>query len=465
MASLSEQCARWFAALSHSDLPADVAASTRLRILDVIGLALAASAGRFGETVRAAALAMGNGTESRILGAGDRTSPMSAALANGTMAQALEYDDTHNETIIHVSSPLVATALALGEMTGTPGREIVTAVAGAAELTCRIGLVAPGQFHKVGFHPSGVIGTFGAACCASRLLGLDVTQTRNAVGIAGSQASGILACWEDGTQAKFLHPGWSAHSGIAAALLARAGCSGPAPVFESRFGLFASHVQDRNYRLDYARMTAGLGETWESRNISFKPYPAAHVIHSFLDAILHLYRKEGLRAEQIEKIICPIAEYMIPVVCEPVAEKVAPASDAHGRVSLQYSLAEALHQGRLGVDGYSEASLRNPDILALARRVTYVVDKDAPDRSRYKGWVIACTRDGRRLERVEPHNRGSAQHPMTPGEIEAKFRENASCVLPAGQVEAIIATVARLENIDPVSALVTLCCRAPGHGA
>ena len=459
MSGYSEQLARWIAQLKFSDLPADVVASTKLRVLDVIGLALAAVPLPTGKSVRAAALAMGSGNDARILGSGDRVPAMQAALANGTMAQALEYDDTHNETVIHISSPMVATALAVGEMVKASGAQVITAVAAGNEITCRIGLVAPRQFHKVGFHPSGVIGAFGAAYTAGELLGLNVEQLRNAAGIAGSQASGILACWEDGTQSKFLHPGWSALSGIAAALLARADFTGPAPVFESRFGLFASHVQDKNYKLDFPRMVADLGATWESRNTSFKPYPVAHVIHSFLDAILYLYRHEGLRAEHVESIICPIAEYMIPVVCEPVAEKYAPASDSHGRVSLQFSLAEALARGRLGVDAYSDECRRDPAILALARKVSYVIDKDAPGHGQYKGWVIVHTQNGRQLECIEMHNRGSAENPLSADDVRGKFRENAARTLDAKGIAAIIAKVDGLEREPAISALVDLCVR------
>jgi 2-methylcitrate dehydratase PrpD len=230
-------------------------------------------------------------------------------------------------------------------------------------------------------------------------------------------------------------------------------------VFESRFGLFVSHVQDKNYKLDFPHLLANIGTTWESRNTSFKPYPNAHVVHSFLDALLYLHRHEGLRAEQVEKIVCPIADYMIPVVCEPVAEKIAPASDSHGRVSLQYSLTEALVRGKLGVDGYSEESLRDPHILALARKVGYVVDKDAPGRGQYKGWVIVHTVGDRKLERVEPYNRGSAENPMSVDDICAKFRENAARVLDAKNIDAIITKVERLEQEATIAALIDFCVR------
>ena len=457
MPTYSETCGQWFTDLRYDELPEDVIAATRLRLLDVIGLVLAACPTPLGRSAREGALAMGGGTGSRLLGFGDRATPMCAGFANGTLGQALEFDDTHNETIIHASSPNVAAALALGETVGASGREVLTVIAGAIELTIRIGLAAPGQFHKVGFHPSGIMGTFGTAYAASRLLGLDIDRVRNAVGIAGSQASGILACWEDGTQSKFLHPGWSALSGIAAAFLAQAGCTGPAPVFESRFGLFASHVQDPSYKPDLARLTAGLGDTWESRNISFKPYPAAHVIHAFVDAALHLHRERGVRAADIERIECPIAEYMIPVVCEPVSEKVSPATDSHGRVSLQYSLAEAVYHGRLGVDSYSDASLSNPDILALARKISYRVDTSAPGRDQYKGWVIAHMKGGRTVEHVQPNNWGSPQNPMSAEDVRTKFRENAARMLKPGQVEAIIDRVEAIEQTRTLQPLLELC--------
>ena len=144
-------------------------------------------------------------------------------------------------------------------------------------------------------------------------------------------------------------------------------------------------------------------------------------------------------------------------VCEPVAEKVAPASDSHGRVSLQYSLAEALVRGKLGVDSYSNECLRDPVILALARKIIYVVDKEAPGRGQYKGWVIVHTKDGRKLERVEPYNRGSAENPMSADDVRAKFRENSARALDKTNIEAMISKVDRLEKEPAIGALVDLC--------
>src|SRR5437764_7415356 len=199
-----------------------------------------------------------------------------------------------------------------------------------------------------------------------------------AAGIAGSFASGLLECWVDGTQTKFLHPGWSAQSGIVAAHLARAGTTGPAQVFEGRWGLFASHVQDAQAHRDFSRINARLGDHWESRNSSFKPFPAAHVIHPYISAAIRLREKLALKTEQIASVECPVTQFIVTIVCEPAAEKLAPATDSHGRVSLPYSVAEALYFGELGKKAYRADSLRNPAILDLARKVHYYVDPDYP---------------------------------------------------------------------------------------
>ena len=324
MQTYSQRLSDWAAALSYEDLPPAVIEHTRLRVLDVFGLVLAGHGTPFGRSVREAVLALNPGGPCRILGSGDRTSPGGAALANGALSQALEFDDTHNESIVHMSSPAVAAAFALAEAGSLGGRDLITAIAIGNEISCRIGSVAPGQFHRRGFHPTGLFATFGATFLAAKLLGLTVPQMTNAAGIAGSFASGLLECWVDGTQSKFLHPGWAAQSGITAATLARAGATGPATILEGRFGLFASHLQDSAVTRDYGRIADGLGQHWESERASFKPFPAAHVIHPYLDAVLRLRAEHGIDPREVERVACPVAAYIVGIVCEPVSEKRRP---------------------------------------------------------------------------------------------------------------------------------------------
>jgi 2-methylcitrate dehydratase PrpD len=451
---LSTELARWAASVKFEDLPEDIVESTKLRVMDVIGLALAGAETNFGRSVRNTALALSTAGPCSILGFGDRVGVTTAAFANGAFSQALEYDDTHNESIVHMSSPAVAAGLALSEYTKVSGRDLITAIAIGNEISCRVGCVSSGELHKRGFHPTGLFATFGVAYLASKLLDLDADAQARAAGIAGSFASGLLECWVDGTQTKFLHPGWSAQSGISAALLARSGVTGPAQVFEGRWGLIASHVQDPNAHRDFARINDRLGQHWESRNSSFKPFPAAHVIHPYISAILRLREKHGIKPHEVERIECPVTAFIVTIVCEPTEEKFAPASDSHGRVSLQYSLAEALHYGALGKSAYSADSLKNSEILALARRVRYHVDPNYPGPGRFKGAVKIALKDGRAFEEIEEYNRGSAENPMTYEELRAKFDDNSSTFLSAAQRDRVAEAIQKLDQLSDTSELL-----------
>lgn len=460
MAGASEAISKWVANISYDDLPDDIVESTRLRVLDVIGLSIAGTQTAFGISVRQAAT-LYPGDEARLWGSTDRTSAIGAAFVNGALSQALEYDDTHNESIVHMSSPAVAAALALGDRTRASGRDLITAIAVGNEISARVGSVAPQQFHKRGFHPSGLFAPFGVCWIASRLLKLTPEQMTAAAGITGSFAAGLIQCWVDGTQSKFLHPGWAAQSGIAAAVLGQTGVTGPAEVFEGRFGLFASHLQAPTPAPDFERLTGGLGRTWDSRNASFKPFPVAHVIHPYIDAALRLRARYDLTPERIARVVCPVAPYIVGIVCEPLTEKRRPLTDSHGRVSLQFTLAEALARGRIGKDAYAESSLRDPAILALADRVEFAIDPTMPGSERFKGVVEIETTDGRRFREVEEHNRGSAANPMTHQEIEAKFRENVARVLDESQANRVIATSMALEKLESSGALTALT--VPSH--
>jgi 2-methylcitrate dehydratase PrpD len=445
--------------IGYDDLPSDVIESTKLRLLDVIGLALAGAETAFGRSTIAAAKTLSPTGPSRIFGTGDAVAAPTAAFANAALSQALEYDDTHNESIVHMSSPAVAASLALAGLRTVSGRDLILSITIANEVSCRVGSVSSGQFHRRGFHPTGLFAPFGIAAGIGKILGLDATRLAWAEGTAGSCAAGLLECWVDGTQTKFLHSGFAAQSGLTAALLAESGVSGPPNVFEGRFGLFASHVQDPNVPKNFGRIADDLGTHWESRNSSFKPFPTAHVLHPYVSAILRLRDQHGVRAADVVRIECPVAEFNVSIVCEPVAEKCAPATQAHCRVCLQYTLAEALYAGSLGKNAYDEAMRLNPDVLALARKVEYYVDPAFPGPGRFRGAVRVTLKDGRVIEEIEEYNRGSAENPMTEAELRAKFDDNAGGFLDAAQRDRLAQSIAQTENLADVRTLVDLTCR------
>ncbi len=460
MTPLASQLAQWVSEVHYEDLPSDVIESTKLRILDVIGLALAGAETAFGRSTIAAAVVMSPPGPARIFGTGDAIGAPTAAFANASLSQALEYDDTHNESIVHMSSPAVAAALALAGLRTVTGRDLILSIAVANEISCRVGSVSSGQFHRRGFHPTGLFAPFGIAAGIGKILGLDAQRLAWAEGTAGSCAAGLLECWVDGTQTKFLHSGFAAQSGLTAALLAESGVSGPPNVFEGRFGLFASHVQDAAVPKNFGRIADGLGSHWESRNSSFKPFPTAHVLHPYVSAILRLRNQHGLRAADVVRIECPVAEFNVSIVCEPVAEKCAPATQAHCRVCLQYTMAEALYAGSLGKNAYSDSMRLNPEVLALARKVEYRIDPSFPGPGRFKGAVKVTLTDGRVLEEIEEYNRGSAENPMTEPELRAKFDDNAGGFLSTAQCDRLAQEIARTEHLADVRGVVDLTCRA-----
>jgi 2-methylcitrate dehydratase PrpD len=278
----------------------------------------------------------------------------------------------------------------------------------------------------------------------------------NAAGIAGSFASGLLQCWVDGTQSKFLHPGWSAQSGIVAATLGKAGTTGPTAVFEGRFGLFASHLQDESVPRNYGRIADGVGELWETRSASFKPFPVAHVIHPYIDALLRLRAQHKIDPAEVAKIVVPVAAYIVGIVCEPVAEKRRPRSDSHGRVSMQYTLGEALVLGRIDKNAYQPESLTDPNILGIADRVEIEVDRTFPGPERFKGAIKIVMKDGTVHETVEEHNRGSAANPMSTDDIVAKFDANAADVLNISQRRALADAVLALPKARDAGKLIDL---------
>ena len=455
MPTVSEILAQWSAAITPEAIPAEIQGVAKQHILDTLGCAFAVAAQDYGRKIRAGVLAMGGHGDAHILGFPDRLSPQSAAIANGGMASALSFDDTHNATIVHVTATLLAATLALGEELDVTGEEFLVALIAGSELACRIGMAAPLQFHKRGWHPTGLFGAMGATFAACRLLRLDARATANAVGITGSFSAGIGEGMREGVESPNLHAGWGAHAGIAAALLAQHGHTGPLQVFEGDSGLFRSHVQDPDYRFDFAAVSEGLDRQWEYRRVSLKPYPCAHVLHAFIDATLAL-RARGARADAVERILCPIADYMIGVVCEPRDKKVAPLQDWQGRASLQYSVAEALVTGRLDGHSYRDDAPTRAAVRALAQKVEYMVD-DTAKPGQFKGWVIIETGDGKRLEQIEPHNRGSAERPLSEDDIRAKFRANAAPLFSADRLAAIEAAVVSLEGPGAVRRLGAAC--------
>jgi 2-methylcitrate dehydratase PrpD len=440
----AQRLAEFTGELTLDDVPAAVAEQAKLHLLDTLGCGLAASALGVATEGRTTMAELGGDAEATVIGLGTGLPAANAAFANAMLCHGLDFDDTHSDSVSHVSTVVCPAALAVGEAREAHGAEVLAAIVGANEIVTRIGMAASGAFHARGFHPTAICGIFGATAAAARLGGLDPLWTTSALGIAGSMASGLFAYLEEGTATKPVHPAWAAHGAILAARLAGHGAEGPASVLEGRFGLYHAFVGAEKGEVDIDGQLADLGSRWETPRIAFKPYPACHFMHGALGATAEAVA--GISAEEVEEIVVTVPQAGVSLVLEPAETKFAPRSEYDAKFSLQYSVAAMVVHGRVGLSSYRDEALGDPRVLELARRVRYEVREFETYPAAFPGGVRIRTTDGRVLEAELPHQRGGPENPLRPDEVRAKFRENASLALAHGAVDTLEDAVLALEE-------------------
>ena len=312
------------------------------------------------------------------------------------------------------------------------------------EVMCRIGLAVPGRFHARHYHPTALTGSFAAAAVAGRLHRLTEDQQVHAFGLCGSQAAGIIEYLADGSWTKRLHPGWAAHAGVTAAVLARAGFTGPETVFEGAHGFYAAFAGGHEpERLE--ALLATLGGTWELSALTFKPYPCGSIAHPYMDCALRLRERHHLRPEQIAEVRCRTAEGPVPRLWEPLAAKQRPRNGYAAKFSLPYLLASILVNGRATLADFTDEAARDEAVRRVAGRVFYDVDRDhrlpAPLHRPRGG---PARRRHAQLEERQDHPRGGPDFPMTREELTAKFRANARLAIPEAQAARVVELVGAL---------------------
>jgi 2-methylcitrate dehydratase PrpD len=439
--SLARQVATVVARTTWDDVPTPVLDRARHLVLDAVGLAFAASAHPFADTAAQALGSFGHG-DVPVLGSKTRLPARDAAVLNGVLVHGLDFDDTHIGAVTHVSASALPAAISAAVAADATTRDLLLGYVLGVEVAARVGLAGAGAFHDLGFHPTALAGAFGSAVAAGSVTGLAEDQLVAAQGVVGSMAAGLLEFLEDGSWTKRLHPGWAAQSGITAAAFAKAGWSGPEAVYEGRFGLFATHLAGRETHPEL--VAAGLGERWETAETAVKPYPICHFAHAFADAVLLLREQHDLRTEDVAAIRCAIHPVPGKVVCEPAAAKWEPRDEYDAKFSLPYVVSTALARGRFTLAELEDDALRDPEVLALARKVEVVPDPDSAFPAAYSGWVQITTTDGRVLTHREQVNRGHADRPLTDDDVVTKFRGSMAPVADEATTERVLAAVLSL---------------------
>ncbi|HEX9776359.1 MAG TPA: MmgE/PrpD family protein [Actinomycetota bacterium] len=425
--TIAQDLAAW--GLGSIDAPAEVRRAAARHLIDGYGCALAAA--RRGDMRAAVRLAVADaGDDAGVIGSDARAAAPVAALANGALVHALDYDDTHTEALVHATAAVLPTVLAVGEETGASHEAMLGAAIAGYEVVIALGSAVRHGFHARGFHATSVCGVFASALIAARLYGLRESRAVDALGIAGSMAAGSLEFLSTGSSTKQLHPGIAGMNGITAARLAGAGAEGPASIIEGEHGLF------RLYAGATVESLSPLGSTWETTRITIKPYPACQLSHASLDALL----AAGVPADDVASLTFELPADSIAIVCEPAEVKRAPRTPYEGKFSLPYCAAALLLDGGLTLESFDPAALARAGVLQLAEGVSARprlfdgAPADAP------GIVEARMLDGQIVRAEVPTSRGGPSHPLTDDELLTKFEANAGGT-EAGPLVAFLLSV------------------------
>lgn len=461
--TLLDQLATFVAALRNTPPPPDVIADVSGRVRDVVGNSLAAIDSEPARITSALARQMGGTPEATALTGNGRVPAANAALVNGTLAHALDFDDTHLPSILHPSASVVPAALAVAERIGASGSELCVAVAAGDEICIRLGMagfdrdVGNSVFFERGLHATSICGTIGAAAAAGYLMGLEQPQLGHAIAVAASMGAGLLEANRTGGSVKRFHCGWAAHAGVMAADLARFGLTGPPTVFEGRFGFLQAYLANGARPNE---LVDALGIDWRVTQTFFKPYPSNHFTHAVIDCAIQL--REMVDPDTIERVDVGVAAPVLRTIAEPVEQKERPSTGYAGKFSGPYAFAAAMLGGGglgVGLDDFTDEAVADPRRLALAARVRFRADQECNAIYPYQFPAVASVelRDGRREEVKVLVNRGGPQNPLSEAELRAKFRLNAGRRLPSDAIERLDAELARLDQLESVKPMAAMC--------
>jgi len=442
-ATIAERLSEHFARKSYTGLPAASRAAVKRLLLDYLGVALAGSRSESGRVAVRYARTLGGKAQATLIGHGARVPMESAAFANSISSHSIELDDIDVLALFHFSPPVYSAALAAGEASGASGKELVAALASGCEMMERASRATNNALRNRGFHTTPTCGVFGATVAAGKLLGLSPEAFTSALGLAGAQSSGLMEMYGPSMQKRF-NPGPAARNGVASAHIASLGFTGAATIFEGERGFCRAFSGGEGV----ARLTEGLARPYRL-DIEFKPYSCARPIHNAIDCALAIRREHQPDLGRIRRIVMqrhPDWAYY--------HQNPTPRTYHEAQVSLPFSVAVALKEGKALLKQYSDANIAHPVIRRLSGLVDFVVDKRLP-----RGVSCRMTMemaDGRKHVAQVDYPKGSVQNPMTDDEFRAKFESLAGPVLGEKRAERLADAVQHVERLANVRSLMKL---------
>jgi 2-methylcitrate dehydratase PrpD len=443
----TEQLATYVASTTVAQLPGDVVAQAQAILLDTLGAILAATAPRYsaGRILLDYVRAVGGTPECTLAGVHERTSCVNAALFNATLGYYCDIESHHPGAILHAAAITVPTALALAERERRSGADLLAAIVLGIDIACRVSnAIGPTALYRRGLHPTAVAGCFGAAAAAAHLLRLGPEAVRRAWGLAGTQASGLLAWETDDTEnSRPFNPGIAARNGVTAALLASLGFGGPPDIFAGKFNIFGAFAETPNLH----ELTTQLGERFLINELAVKRYACCAFLHPGLDGLAEILDESGLQAEEITALRLRFPRSGTALI----------DNNRLRSHNAQYILPIYVLEQKIIIDDILLDRRHEPAIAALTKKVTLLPDDglDAEFPDRYTS-IIEVDSNGSTYSRRVPYAKGCPENPLTAAELQAKFRALAGSVVDERRVEEFIAAVRGIAAAPSVDRLIFL---------
>ncbi len=451
--------AEFVSGLRFEAIPAEVIARIKLLMLDSLGCAIYGADLEWSRILHATLGKLDSSSACAVWGTAHKLSAPHAALVNGTQVQGFELDDVHRQGVLHVGAVVLPALVAVAELRpGMSGREFLTAAVAGYEIGPRVGICMGPEHIAQGWHSGATLGVFSAAAGAARGLKLDADKTVHALGIAGTQAAGLMAA-QYGAMVKRMHAGRSSQSGLYGALFAEAGFTGIVNVLESEYGGFCTTFSRSTDRFRLEELIAGFGETWQTMGVALKFYSCVGSNHTTLDAIRAMRSERPFGPDEVAKIIVHGSQ----VTMDHVGWKYVPQGLTSAQLNLPYCVATYLIEGDCFVDQFTEDKVADPARMALAGKVGVRHDAGITAKgSKFRHMVRAEVhlKDGTRMERTVEAGRGNEKNFASEAEVVEKFEKLATHVLPRPQVERLRDAMLKVETLADASQLARLMVKA-----
>jgi 2-methylcitrate dehydratase PrpD len=445
--------------LQYDAIPAEVRSRIKLLMLDSLGCALY---GADLEWTRILQETLGNVDTTRacaVWGTDRKLSAPHAALVNGTQVQGFELDDVHRAGVLHVGAVVLPALIAVTELKpGMSGKEFLASAVAGYEIGPRVGLCMGPEHIAQGWHSGATLGVFSAASGAARALKLDVDKTVHALGIAGTQAAGLMAA-QYGAMVKRMHAGRSSQSGLYGALFAQAGFTGIVNVLESEYGGYCTTFSRSTDRFNLQELTAGFGEVWQTMGVALKFYACVGSNHTTLDALRDMQAERPYKAEEVAKIVVRGSQ----VTMDHVGWKYVPQGLTSAQLNLPYCVGTYLIEGDCSAEQFTEDKVADRQRMAYGDLVEVHHDAEITGKGpkfRHMVRVELHLKDGTRMDRTVESARGSEYRFASEADIVEKFEKLASRALPKSRIEQLRDAMLGLEKLEDATRIATLLAAA-----